>query len=67
MATKKTSISVEKPEVDPVPANRLYVFARNCTNDHGVFRKGDKARGAFSPELVASYLACGILVESTRG
>lgn len=49
------------------PANRQYVFARNCTNDHGRFVKGDKARGAFSPELVASYVSCGILVEVKRG
>jgi len=45
------------------PANRGYVFAKNCTNDHGTFVIGDKARGAFSPELVASYVAAGILVE----
>jgi hypothetical protein len=43
------------------PANRLYVFAKNCTNDHGHFAKGDKARGAFSDELVQSYLAAGVL------
>lgn len=49
------------------PANRHYVFARNCTNDHGRFVKGDKARGAFPPELVASYVACGILVEIKGG
>lgn len=49
------------------PANRHYVFAKNCTNDHGRFVKGDKARGAFSPELVASYVECGILVEVARG
>lgn len=49
------------------PANRHYVFAKNCTNDHGRFVKGDKARGAFSPELVASYVECGILVEKTSG
>lgn len=45
-----------------VPPNRLYVFAKTCTNDHGHFAKGDKARGAFAPELVASYLAAGVLV-----
>jgi hypothetical protein len=50
-----------------VPANRAYVFAKTCTNDHGTFAKGDKARGAFSPELVAAYLAAGILVEAPRG
>lgn len=55
------------PPAPPVPANRLYVFAKNCTNDHGRFVKGDKARGAFSPELVASYVECGILVEVARG
>lgn len=47
---------------NPAPANRLYIFAKNGTNDHGPFAKGDKARGAYSPELVASYLAAGILV-----
>lgn len=47
------------------PANRLYVFAKICVNDHGRFAKGDKARGAFAPELVASYLAAGILVRAT--
>jgi hypothetical protein len=44
------------------PANRLYIFGKTCTNDHGTFAKGDKARGAFAPELVAAYLAAGILV-----
>lgn len=45
------------------PPNRLYVFAKNCTNAHGTFKKGDKARGAFDPELIKSYLSLGILVE----
>ena len=49
------------------PANRLYVFAKKCTNDHGTFAKGDKARGAFSAALVAAYVAAGILVEAPRG
>jgi L-fucose isomerase-like protein len=44
-------------------ANRVYVFTANCVNDHGAFVIGDKARGAFAPELVAGYLAAGILVE----
>ena len=48
--------------VRPLPANRLYVFAKTCTNTHGKFDKGDRARGAFSPELVESYLQAGILV-----
>lgn len=50
-----------------VPANRAYVFAKNCTNDHGTFAKGDKARGAFAPALVAAYVAAGILVEAPHG
>jgi hypothetical protein len=63
MATEKTPKTTEAKE----PANRVYVFAKNCTNDHGTFVIGDKARGAFSDELVASYVAAGILVEASRG
>jgi L-fucose isomerase-like protein len=63
MATEKTPKQTEVRE----PANRVYVFAKNCTNDHGTFVIGDKARGAFSAELVASYVAAGILVEAQRG
>jgi len=48
------------------PANRLFVFAKTCTNDHGTFAKGDKARGAFSAQLVASYVAAGILVPASQ-
>jgi hypothetical protein len=51
-----------KPRRRAAPANRLYVFAKNCTNDHGKFVKGDKARGAFSAALVDAYLMAGILV-----
>lgn len=43
--------------------NRHLVFAKNCSNAHGSFAKGDVARGAFSDQLVADYLAVGILVE----
>ncbi len=43
--------------------NRHLVFAKNCSNAHGTFAKGDVARGAFSEQLVADYLAVGILVE----
>ena len=43
--------------------NRHLVFAKNCSNAHGTFAKGDVARGAFSDQLVADYLAVGILVE----
>lgn len=43
--------------------NRHLVFAKNCTNAHGSFAKGDTARGAFSDQLVADYVAAGILVE----
>lgn len=46
------------------PANRHYVFARRCTNDFGHFAVGERARGAFPPELVASYLAAGVLVDA---
>jgi hypothetical protein len=44
--------------------NRHLVFAKNCSNAHGTFAKGDVARGAFSDQLVADYLAVGILVEA---
>lgn len=50
----------------PLPAHRRYVFAKNGVNDHGPFRKGDKARGAYSADLVAAYVAAGILVEAPR-
>lgn len=43
--------------------NRHLVFAKNCTNAHGTFAKGEAARGAFSDQLVVDYLAAGILVE----
>lgn len=45
--------------------NRHLAFAKNCTNAHGTFAKGDTARGAFSDQLVADYLAAGILVDRT--
>ena len=45
--------------------NRHLVFAKNCSNAHGAFAKGDVARGAFSDQLVADYLAVGILVDRT--
>lgn len=45
--------------------NRHLVFAKNCNNTHGHFVKGDVARGAFSDQLVADYLAVGILVDRT--
>lgn len=64
MVTDRTASS---SPAQPVPANRRYVFAKHCTNDHGTFAKGDKARGAFSADLVAAYVAAGILVESPRG
>jgi hypothetical protein len=44
--------------------NRHLVFAKNCSNAHGAFAKGDVARGAFSDQLVADYLAVGILFEA---
>ena len=48
----------------PISASRLYIFAKHCTNNHGSFQKGDKARGAFTPELIESYLAAGILIKA---
>jgi len=54
------------PEKPKAPPYRRYVFAKTCTNDHGRFAKGDKARGAFTPELVAAYVAAGILIEAPR-
>lgn len=41
------------------------VFAKRCTNDHGHFRPGDKARGAFPPALIDTYVALGVLVPVT--
>ncbi len=49
------------------PANRHYVFAMQCTNDFGQFKPGDRARGAFPPDLVQAYLDAGILKEPERG
>ncbi len=61
-------MATEQP-LPPVktPFNRHYVFAMNCWNSHGRFAIGDKARGAFSVDLVRSYLAAGILKEIPRG
>ncbi|MCK9515672.1 MAG: hypothetical protein M0Q87_06425 [Ottowia sp.] len=50
-----------------VPANRRYVFAKNCVNDFGSFVIGDAARGAFPADLVAAYLVAGVLVERPHG
>jgi hypothetical protein len=36
---------------------------KNCTNKFGTFKKGDRSRGAFPPELIREYLAAGILVD----
>ena len=60
-------MKIEAPKlltVDPEQAvqNAEYVFAKNCTNDHGTFVKGDPARRSFSKDLTDSYLAAGILV-----
>lgn len=57
---------IAEPEAAPMPANRAYIFAKNCTNSHGSFVKGDKARGAFSAKLVKSYLEVGILVPASE-
>ncbi len=51
------------PKPGEVPANRRYVFAKNCTNDFGTFQIGDSARGAFPRELVDFYVAAGILLD----
>ena len=57
-------IKPEPMKVDPEQAliNADLVFAKNCTNTHGVFAIGDPARRAFSKDLVDSYVGCGILV-----
>lgn len=57
--------SIVPKDSEPVvekPSFRDLVFAKNCTNSHGTFKKGDRSRGAFSPALVDSYLKAGILV-----
>jgi len=66
MATDKPKTPAAPAAPTVAPANRLYIFAKHCANDHGTFAKGDKARGAFSPELVQSYLAAGILVPAPQ-
>jgi hypothetical protein len=59
--------SVEPVEpVRKAPQPR-YVFAKGCTNDFGRFEKGDRARGAFPPDLIVAYLKAGVLVEVARG
>lgn len=65
MSTKKTntSSSTQAKETQTPVKVKYYVFAKNCTNDHGSFKKGDKSRGAFAPELIKSYLESGILVD----
>lgn len=45
-------------------ANAAWVFAKNGTNTHGTFKKGDRARGAYSPELMHAYQAARILIYS---
>jgi len=62
-ALLNNSVSAKLAE-QPVSASRLYIFAKHCTNSHGTFQKGDKARGAFTPELIDSYLAAGILIKA---
>ena len=49
------------------PAAAGQVPANNCVNDFGRFAVGDAARGAFPTDLVASYLAAGVLVERRNG
>jgi hypothetical protein len=64
MSQKKTNISSSTQPKETQTPTRL-IFAKNCTNNHGRFKKGDRARGAFAPELVATYLELGILVHGT--
>jgi hypothetical protein len=63
MATKKTTTSLSTQEKETPTRIKYYTFAKNCTNKHGRFKKGDKSRGAFAPDLIATYLALGILVD----
>jgi hypothetical protein len=42
---------------------KYYTFAKNCTNQFGSFKRGDRSRGAFPDDLIKSYLAIGILVD----
>jgi hypothetical protein len=66
MAIEGLPVAQPLPPVK-TPANRHYVFAKNCWNSHGRFAIGDRARGAFSDDLVRSYLDAGILKEAPRG
>lgn len=43
---------------------KYYTFAKNCTNNFGRFKKGDRSRGAFPEQLIKDYLAMGILVDT---
>lgn len=45
-------------------ANAAWVFAKHGRNQHGRFEKGDRARGAYSPALMAEYIKAGILIYS---
>ena len=54
--------SSTRPKATQTPT-KYYLFAKNCTNNFGTFKKGDKSRGAFPEQLVKDYLAMGILVE----
>lgn len=62
-SSRSTASKAPAPEKEPAkPGFRDLIFTKNCTNAHGSFVKGDHARGAFSRELVDSYLKAGILV-----
>ena len=54
--------SSTRPKVTRTPI-KYYRFVKNCTNKFGTFKKGDRSRGAFPPELIREYLAAGILVD----
>lgn len=69
MATKSTAKKPVKatPAItasDKPAGDRSLVFAKRCTNGHGSFAKGDRARGAFPQSLVDTYLQVGILVKA---
>ena len=61
MATK-TNLPVKQGDAE----NLEYVFAKNATNDHGTFIKGQRARGAFHGDLVKTYVRLGILVKASK-
>jgi hypothetical protein len=67
MSQKKTPTSFLTQPKDLQTVTKYYLFAKNCTNAHGTFKKGDRSRGAFSEQLIKEYLSMGILVEQKQG